>query len=53
MMIADINKYVYESNPMSFAVDTRIYAKINNVSDWNPLLQHLNHMTWHLLITGL
>ena len=53
IMIADINKDIYESNTMSFAVDTRIYAIIYNVSDWNPLQQHLNHMTGHLLITGL
>ena len=39
MMIADINKYVYESNAMSFAVDTRIYAKINNVSDCTSIIR--------------
>ena len=37
IMIADINKDIYESNLISFADDTRIYTKIHDVSDCNLL----------------
>ena len=46
IMIADINKYISESNVISFADDTRIYTKLHDVFDCN-LLQHdlnLNHI---------
>ena len=53
IMIANINKYVSESNLISFADDTRIYTKIHDVSDCNRLQQDLNHiyMTGNPLIT--
>ena len=44
IMIADINKDVSESNLISFADNTRIYAKIHDVSDCNLLQQDLNHI---------
>ena len=44
IMIADINKDISESNLISFADDTRIYTKINDVSDCNLLQQDLNHI---------
>ena len=44
IMIADINNDIFESNLNSFADDTRIYAKIHDVSDCNLLQQDLNHI---------
>ena len=44
IMIADIKKDISESNLISFADDTQIYTKINDVSDCNLLQQDLNHI---------
>ena len=44
IMLADINKDISESNLISFADDTRIYPKINDVTDCNTLQQDLNHV---------
>ena len=44
IMLADINKDISESNLISFADDTRIYSKINDVTDCNTLQQDLNHV---------
>ena len=44
IMVADINKDISESNLISFADDTRIYSKINDVTDCNTLQQDLNHV---------
>ena len=44
IMLADINKDISESNPISFADDTRIYSKINDVTDCDSLQQDLNHV---------
>ena len=43
-MIAGINKDVSESNHISFAEDTHIYTKIQDVSNCNLLQQYLNHI---------
>ena len=43
IMLADINKDISESK-LSFADDTRIYSKINDVTDCNTLQQELNHV---------
>ena len=44
IMFADINKDISESNLISVADDTRIYSKIDDVTDCNTLLQDLNHV---------
>ena len=44
IMLADINKDISESNLISFADDTRIYSKINDVTDCDTLQQDLNHV---------
>ena len=44
IMLADINKDISESNLISFADDTRIYSKINDVTDCGTLQQDLNHV---------
>ena len=44
IMLADINKDISESNLISFADDTQIYSKINDVTDCNTLQQDLNHV---------
>ena len=44
IMLADINKNISESNLISFADDTRIYSKINDVTDCDTLQQDLNHV---------
>ena len=44
IMIADINKYISESNLISFADDTQINTKIHDVSDCNLLQQDFNHI---------
>ena len=44
IMLADINKDISESNLINFADDTRIYSKINDVTDCNTLQQDLNHV---------
>ena len=44
IMLADINKDISESNLISFADDTWIYTKINDVTDCNTLQQDLNHV---------
>ena len=44
IMLADINKDILESNLISFADDTRIYSKINDVTDCDTLQQDLNHV---------
>ena len=43
-MLADINKDISESNLISFADDTRIYSKINDVTYCNTLQQDLNNV---------
>ena len=43
-MLADINKDISESNLISFADDTQIYSKIDDVTDSNTLQQDLNHV---------
>ena len=42
--ITDMDKDVSESKLISFAVDTRIYTKIQDVTDYNPLQQNRNHV---------
>ena len=44
IMLANINKYISESNLISFAHDTRIYTNIDDVTDCNTLQQGLNHV---------
>ena len=44
IMLADINKNISESNLIIFADDTRIYSKINDVTDCDTLQQDLNHV---------
>ena len=44
IMLADINKDISESNLISFADDTRIYPKINDVTDCDTLQQNLNNV---------
>ena len=44
IMLADINKDISESNFIRFADDTRIYSKIDNVTDCNTLQQDLYHV---------
>ena len=44
IMLADINKDISESNLISFADNTQIYSKINDVTDCNTLQQDLNHV---------
>ena len=44
IILADINKDISESNIISFAADTRMYAKIEDVTDGNNLQQDLNHV---------
>ena len=44
IMLADIIKNISESNLRSFADDTRIYSKIDDVTDCNTLQQDLNHV---------
>ena len=44
IMLADINKDISESNLISFADDTRMYTKINDLTDCNTLQQDLNHV---------
>ena len=44
IMLADINKDISESNLISFADDTQIYSKINDVTDCNTLQQDLNNV---------
>ena len=44
IMLADINKDISESNLISFADDTWIYSKIDDVTDYNTLQQDLNHV---------
>ena len=44
IMLADINKDISESNLISFAADTQIYSKINDVTDGDTLQQDLNHV---------
>ena len=44
IMLSDINKDISESNLISFADDTRIYSKINDVTDCDTLQQDLNHV---------
>ena len=44
IMLADINKDISESNLISFADDTQIYSKIDDVTDCNTLQQDLNHI---------
>ena len=44
IMHAHINKDISESNLISFADDTQIYSKINDVTDCNTLQQDLNHV---------
>ena len=39
-----MNKNISESKLISFAVDTRIYTKIQDVTDYNPLQQNRNHV---------
>ena len=43
-MFADINKDISESNLISFADDTRIYTKTDDVTNCNILQQDLNHV---------
>ena len=44
IMIADINKDIYEFNLISFADVIQIYTKIHDVSDCNLLQHDLNHI---------
>ena len=44
IMLADINKDIPESNLISFADNTQIYTKIDDVTDCNTLQQDLNHV---------
>ena len=44
IMLADINKDISESNLISFVVDTRIYIKIDDITDCNTSQQYLNHV---------
>ena len=44
IMLADINKDISESNLISFADDTRIYTKIDDITDCNTLQHDLNHV---------
>ena len=44
IMLADINKHISESNLISFADDTRIYTKIDDVTYFNTLQQDLNRV---------
>ena len=44
IMLADTNKDISESNLISFADDTQIYSKIDDVTDYNTLQQDLNHV---------
>ena len=44
IMLADINNDISESYLISFADDTRIYSKINDVTDCNTLQQDFNHV---------
>ena len=44
IMLADINKDISESNLISFADDTRIYTKFDDVTDCNNLQHNLNHV---------
>ena len=44
IMLADINKDISKSNLISFADDTQIYTKIDDVTDCNTLQQDLNHV---------
>ena len=43
-MLADINRDISESNLISFADDTQIYSKIDDITDCNNLQQYLNHV---------
>ena len=43
-MLADINKDISESNLISFADNTQIYTKIDDVTDYDSLQQDLNHV---------
>ena len=43
IMLADINKDISKSNIISFADDTQIYTKIDDVTDCNTLQQDINH----------
>ena len=44
IMLADINKDISELNLISFADNTQIYTKIDDVTDCNTLQQDLNHV---------
>ena len=50
IILADINKDASESNLISLADDTRIYTKIDDLTDCNTLQQDLNHVFQFTLV---